>query len=218
MIKIISYDLDGTLIKMDFANTFWFQVVPEVYAKKYGMAFDEAKKRVVSEYDKIGPSDLRWYDPVWWFKYFKLDFPVESAIQEAISRGTMQLFDDALPSLKMARSCADAVIVTTLQPHIFLKYTSVLIKDYVDAIWSTTSDVGRPLKDAETFKAIAAQYNAKMNMIAHVGDNIENDYLLPRKAGVHAFLLDRTKRQNGEHFVGDLIEFVRKVQYLEVKL
>jgi FMN phosphatase YigB (HAD superfamily) len=46
-IKLISFDLDGTLVdKNSFDKIFWEEEVPKLYAAKKGMSIEEAKKKV----------------------------------------------------------------------------------------------------------------------------------------------------------------------------
>ncbi|OPY68322.1 MAG: hypothetical protein A4E62_02077 [Syntrophorhabdus sp. PtaU1.Bin002] len=46
MKKIISFDLDGTLVHGKYGDIVWNQGIPEEYADKYGFTFDEAVSRV----------------------------------------------------------------------------------------------------------------------------------------------------------------------------
>jgi len=73
MYEVISFDLDGTLVKMDFVNHVWLERIPELYAEKYGMDVERAKKHVMDEYMKVGPEAIEWYDIHYWIDKFKLD-------------------------------------------------------------------------------------------------------------------------------------------------
>ena len=52
MIKIVSFDLDGTLTKQGFADRYWLEAVPLLYAREKDVSVDEAKKLLFGEYDK----------------------------------------------------------------------------------------------------------------------------------------------------------------------
>ena len=54
MPKIISFDMDGTLVDSEFTDWVWGHGVPTLYAEKVGLPFEEAKALVVKEYLKVG--------------------------------------------------------------------------------------------------------------------------------------------------------------------
>ena len=70
--KVISFDLDGTLVTEEFSQIVWHRAVPELYAEKYGYDFDEAQGIVFEEYGKVGDKSLEWYDIKYWLRYFRL--------------------------------------------------------------------------------------------------------------------------------------------------
>jgi hypothetical protein len=43
MAKIISFDMDGTLIDSVFTDWVWSHGIPTLYSAKTGLSFDEAK-------------------------------------------------------------------------------------------------------------------------------------------------------------------------------
>ena len=62
MIRVISLDMDGTLVKSRFVDKVWMEGMPMLYAEKTGLDFPDAKEYVVGEYMKIGSDHLEWYD------------------------------------------------------------------------------------------------------------------------------------------------------------
>ncbi len=71
-VKVISFDVEGTLVTTDFSYGIWFEAMPESYAQRYGLTVDEARAAVESEYSKIGDQNLDWYDINYWVKKFDL--------------------------------------------------------------------------------------------------------------------------------------------------
>ncbi|MHC1599567.1 MAG: hypothetical protein ACXQS5_01925, partial [Candidatus Methanospirareceae archaeon] len=61
-IKVVSFDVDGTLVSQGFADCVWLQGIPQAYAEKEGLSFEQAFEFVKSEYDKIGDNRIEWYN------------------------------------------------------------------------------------------------------------------------------------------------------------
>ena len=70
--KLISFDLDNTLIDPTYTTFVWEIGIPQHYAKKHNITISEATPIVIAEYEKIDDSSLEWYDITYWFKYFEL--------------------------------------------------------------------------------------------------------------------------------------------------
>ena len=73
MPKIISFDMDGTLVDSEFTDWVWLHGIPKLYAEKTGLPFERAKHLVVEEYLKVGEGAIEWYDIKYWFQFFKLE-------------------------------------------------------------------------------------------------------------------------------------------------
>ena len=72
MIKVISFDLDGTLMKSTYADLVWLEGLPKIFAKEKKIDFLIAKNYLQQEYDKVGDNKEEWYDLEYWFKRFNL--------------------------------------------------------------------------------------------------------------------------------------------------
>jgi len=51
MNKVISFDLDGTLVHGRFGDMVWHHGIPEKYAWKHGITMEEAQARILKEYE-----------------------------------------------------------------------------------------------------------------------------------------------------------------------
>ena len=54
MTAIISFDLDGTLMKSTYADVVWLEGLPSIYAREKRVPFEQAKTYLQQEYDTIG--------------------------------------------------------------------------------------------------------------------------------------------------------------------
>ena len=50
MKKVVSFDLDGTLVDAGYGDVVWNRGIPEEYAKKYCISFEEAKVLIRKQY------------------------------------------------------------------------------------------------------------------------------------------------------------------------
>jgi len=57
-IKVVSFDLDGTLVEPEYNEWVWSVGIPQLFAEKRGIPFDEAKEIVEEEYRKVGDRSL----------------------------------------------------------------------------------------------------------------------------------------------------------------
>ena len=65
MIKIISFDLDGILVKTTFAEKVWLEGLPKLYAKEKKIPIKHAKQYIYKQYEKIDNDRKEQYDIEW---------------------------------------------------------------------------------------------------------------------------------------------------------
>ena len=80
--KLISFDLDGTLIDPTYTTFVWEVGIPRLYTKKYDVSFSEATSIVKGEYQRVGDSALEWYDIAYWFRFFELPEQWQDLMEE----------------------------------------------------------------------------------------------------------------------------------------
>jgi len=217
---IISFDVDGTLVKPDYDNFIWFKEIPELYAKKHGIKISLAKKIVKEEYDKVGENDPRWYVPQFWLGRFGLGVREEEILRKYEDK--IQIYEDAkavLPKLYKEYS----LIVSSAMPHSFLEIK--LKKDnlfqYFKKIFSAVSDFNMVKKDDTFYQKICERLGISPSCIIHVGDNYQADFLVPCKIGIKAFYLKRTNSaapSSTPFTVRNLLEFASRLESYVEKL
>lgn len=204
MIKIISFDLDGTLLDKEiFDDAFWFEEIPRLYARKNRISLKEAKKFVYEEYNKVGDKNLDWYFPSYWFRYFKLKEDHKAIMKDM--RPMSRLFKEVKGILKKLSKKYRLIVITTSTHEMNeIKLETEGLRDYFSDIFSVTSDFMMIKKNPNTFLKIIKKLKIKKNEIVHVGDTYEDDYIVPRKAGIKAILIDRKKKYEGKFIINNL--------------
>ncbi len=210
-IEKISFDLDGTLVTMDYVDAVWLEKIPELVAKKNGMQIEEAKKYVEEEYLKVGPEALEWYDINYWIKKFDLKIYWKDLLASCIDK--LKLYPEVKEVLERLYRDYDLIIISNAaNEFIEVELEKLELKKYFSNVFSAVSDFKKTKKDEKVYKEICKEMGIEGDKIVHVGDNYEFDYLAPKKAGINAFYLDRKGNMNGSFVVKDLKEFEEKIK------
>ena len=206
-IKIISFDVDGTLVDLEYNDLVWFKEIPELVAKKKKISFEESLKLVKEEYSKLGEYNLNWYDIKYWISYFDLEVSYKKILEKYESQ--VKIFPDVIPTLKELRKDF-ILIVTTAMPREFLIPKMKKLEPYFKTSFSALSDF-KELKNSEIYFKICKILNVYPEQIMHIGDQWEFDYLAACKAGLNALYLDRSNtRKKGKYIINSLEE-VKKI-------
>lgn len=208
MARVLSFDVDGTLVAKDFVDLFWERGVPELYANKNGIRFEEAKEHVMKKYAEIGDGDIRWYLPKYWFDLFQL---------RENPRELMKKYEEHLKLYPEVHEILEELsrdyelIVSSNAARDFLDIEIGEIKHYFSYVFSSTSDFGEVRKTPGFYSKICEILKAKPSEIVHVGDHWNFDFVVPRKLGIEAFYLDRSRKKQGMFILKDLRELNEKL-------
>lgn len=214
MIKVLSFDVDGTLVDGRFADQFWNEGVPRLYAEKEGMSFEEAKEYLQERYDEIGDCDLRWYLPEYWYNDLGIDGNPKDLIKEYTDE--VHIFPE-VPDILERLSERYMLIASSNAPRIFLEESLKGLCGHFTHTFSSTTDFRMVKKVPDFYFNVFDILKIGPEEMVHVGDHFEFDYVVPRKAGIKSFFLDRKNKRNGEHVLKNLEEFEERfdVQALE---
>jgi HAD superfamily hydrolase (TIGR01549 family) len=205
MIRIISLDMDGTLVKTRFVDKVWMEGMPMLYAEKTGLDFPAAKEYVVGEYMKIGSDHLEWYDLLYWIERFGLKVGKDELLQ---------MYEDEIETYPEVQEVLDhlaesyELVVTSNAAREFIDIELDGLSDYFRETFSATSDFREVKKSPLIYGAVCAHMGAKPFEVLHIGDHYHYDYESPLQAGLDALFLDRKGERSGSEVVGDLLEAV----------
>jgi putative hydrolase of the HAD superfamily len=209
MIRIISLDMDGTLVKSRFVDKVWMEGMPMLYAEKTGISFSAAKEYVISEYMKIGSDRLEWYDLLYWIKRFGLNIGKQEILE--MYEDEIEIYPEVQEALDMLSEKYD-LIVTSNAAREFIDIELDGLSDYFREIFSATSDFREVKKSPLIYGAVCAHMDARPFEVLHIGDHYDYDYESPLQAGLDALFLDRKGERSGREVVGDLREAVELIE------
>lgn len=205
MIRVISLDMDGTLVKSRFVDKVWMEGMPMLYAEKTGLDFPVAKEYVVGEYMKIGSDKLEWYDLLYWIERFGLKVGKDELLQ---------MYEDEIETYPEVQEVLDLLaesyelVVTSNAAREFIDIELEGLSDYFSETFSATSDFREVKKSPLIYGTVCAHMGAKPFEVLHIGDHYNYDYESPLDAGLDALFLDRKGERSGREVVGDLREAV----------
>jgi HAD superfamily hydrolase (TIGR01549 family) len=203
MIRVISLDMDGTLVKSRFVDKVWMEGMPMLYAEKTGLDFTVAKSYVVGEYMKIGSDKLEWYDLLYWIERFGLKVGKDELLQ---------MYEDEIETYPEVQEVLDLLagsyelVVTSNAAREFIDIELEGLSDYFSETFSATSDFREVKKSPLIYGTVCAHMGAKPFEVLHIGDHYNYDYESPLEAGLDALFLDRKGERSGREVVGDLRE------------
>ena len=204
-IKIISFDLDGTLVKPEYSEWVWGVGIPHLFAQKRGISFDEAKMVVEEEYHKVGDGSLEWYDIKYWFNFFQLDGSWRSLLNRYSHK--IKTYPEVSKVLRDFSSHYMVIMISNAaREFIDIEVEVAELRAYFSRIFSATSDFGEIKKTTEFYGRICQLLRINPREMVHVGDHWEFDYVVPRDLGIRAFHVDRSWSRGGNDVIRSLEE------------
>ncbi|MGB3920664.1 HAD family hydrolase [Methanothrix sp.] len=208
MIRIISLDMDGTLVNSRFVDKVWMEGVPRLFAEKTGMDFIAAREYVIGEYTKIGSDQLEWYDLKFWIDKFGLSVGKEQLLE--LYEDEIEVYPEVEEVLELLSRNYE-LVVTSNAARDFIDIELDGLEGYFREVFSATSDFREVKKSPLLYGAICAHMDARPFEVLHIGDHYRYDYESALDAGLDALFLDRKGERQGPEVIGDLREAVELI-------
>jgi len=202
-VKILSFDLEGTLVGTEFSRLVWEEGLPVLYAEEKGISLESALRHIMEEYNKIGPERVEWYDLRYWFRHFKLQADWRSLLERY--KDSVEVYPEVESVLNRLGQHYKLIIVTNTSRD-FLPIQMKPLNPCFMRIFSAPTDYGT-VKSPELYTKICTELGVKPEEVVHVGDHRRFDCTASRDIGITALLLDRAGKEQGEHIIRDLKEF-----------
>jgi putative hydrolase of the HAD superfamily len=208
-IKIVSFDVEGTMVTTDFSYSIWFEMIPQRYADRWGLSFEQATQKIKHEYDSLGDQHIDWYDVQYWFTRFDLG-KADIAMEQLQPR--VKYYPETKDVLKKLDG-KYKLSVASGSPRPFLKHLLRDTAHHFSSIFSSTTDF-RQVKTAGFYKNMCRQLGVKPEQVVHVGDHLQFDCLEPASIGMRAYYLDREGKWGDPVAVRDLAQFAETLNKL----
>jgi len=212
--KLISFDLDNTLIDPTYTTFVWEIGIPQLYAKKQNISTSKAAQIVIAEYERVGDLNLEWYDISYWFKYFELPGRWENLLEA--HRDKIRPFPEVKEVLEDLVHYYDLIVTSNAaREFVEVEIKEAGIEDCFIRIFSATSDFRQVKKTPQFYTQICEIMETEPSSTIHTGDHYEFDYLIPKSVGIKAYYLDRDGKKSKDSFtVKNLKEFAALIKNL----
>lgn len=205
-VEVVSFDVEGTLVTPDFSYAVWFEAIPEHYAERNCIDFEQARKIVEEEYGKVGDQRLEWYDVRYWFDKLGLGIP-DPVMEKCSSR---VCYYPEVKEVLASLSGKYKLIVSSGSTQDFLHHLLQGIEPYFTRIFSSLTDY-KQLKTSEFYLKMCQAMGVKPGQVVHVGDNWQFDFVAPREVGIQAFYLDRKRQTKCRRSLTNLVELTAQL-------
>ena len=200
MKKMVSFDLDGTLVNAGYGDYVWNLGIPEEFSKKYAVPLEQAKEQIVRQYESIGDTNILWYEIDYWLEKFNL--PVSA--QELLDRYESHI--EVLPYVKeVLEKLKDSytLIIASNAARIFVEkeLDHAGLSMYFMHVVSATTDYRIVKKGIEFYGKLCRTLNVLPSEIIHVGDHPVFDFDAPQALGIEAYCY----RSIGSRHLGDML-------------
>jgi len=182
--KVISFDMDGTLVDGEFPRWVWNCLIPSLYSKATGISLEESKVYVYSEYEKVGPNKLEFFDIDYWFKYFNLS-------KGFLSEKPVSVYSDVLPTLKKLTDFTLVVSSSSSKEIVNIELDATNMSKYFSHVFSAPSDFREVTKSLSFYQKVCDVLKVNPRSVIHIGDEILSDCLVPGFLGIRSFYLNR---------------------------
>ena len=208
MIRIISLDMDGTLVDSRFVDKVWMEGMPRLFAERTGLDFPAAREYVIGEYMKIGSDHLEWYDLKFWIDKFGLSMGKDELLE--LYEDEIEVYPEVEEVLELLSENYE-LVVTSNAAREFIDIELDGLQGYFREVFSATSDFREVKKSPLLYGAICAHLDARPFEVLHIGDHYSYDYESALDAGLDALFLDRKGERQGPEVIGDLREAVELI-------
>ena len=187
MIKVISFDMQGTLTDAAFSDEFWLETLPALYAEKQEISVAEAKEILKKKFNEWGKNDYRYYSIKYWMKELEIH-----SFKEIFKRiiNKPHLYVDSLEILNNLYGKKKMIIISSTTKE-FISVELGRNKKYFSQIFSSLDDFNISGKPPKLYTEIAKVLEVKPEEILHIGDKYDMDIEHAKKAGLQTFYLKR---------------------------
>ena len=209
MIKLISFDIGGTLILNEDNNEYDIKSLSSIINKPYEIV-RKVYKNIFQK--KIGSLKELVYD---FCKVLEIEVTDEliNFIKKKYENNNVIINQDVYNVIEKLKEEGYQVILFSNSSCLQNKNIPIELVKLLDGIFYSY-DLGYTKSDEESYRYIEEKMNCLPNVILHIGDNLNSDYLKPIEYGWQALYYGITKDEN----IKSIREIEEIFNYLNIKV
>ena len=210
MSVVISFDMDGTLVKSHYADAVWLEGVPKVYAKEYGIPLEKAKDLLFKQYAEVSEQRMEWYDIAYWFQRFRLKTDWHEVLQSYAE--VIEPYEEVHEVLRNLHGKVPLIVCSNAKKEfIDIQLQTTGLSRYFTHMFSSITDFQLVKKDTSFYQQVCDILDIRPDELYHVGDHREFDFQSPQSIGINAYHLDRTAKILDDSTFPSLKEFYMNI-------
>lgn len=190
-IRLLSFDLQGTLSDSAFSDDFWLRLLPELYAHARNLTLDEAKQQLRAQFKEAGKYHRLYYCAQDWLDEL---LPGTSVFQIRDRLAPKpHLFEDTLSLVNGFSASRFPLVILSATTHDFIEIELADERRLFKQVYSTLDDFEIPGKPKMAFEEVAKRMGVAPAEILHIGDCSEMDIANAEEAGCKTFFFDKKR-------------------------
>ena len=146
---------------------------------------------IKSKYEKIGENRIEWYTIEYWLREFDLELSYTRLFEKYA--GEIRIYEEVESVLELLTEEGYELVVSSNAAAEFVEFQILPLRKFFSHVFSATSDFREVKKSNHFYARICAILDVKPQAVVHIGDHWVFDFLNPRKIGINAFYLDRSR-------------------------
>lgn len=179
-IRYVLLDMDGTLLDRQFDDYFWQRLLPEHYARRNNLSFENARKDLLARFRRE-EGTLKWTDLDYWSENLGIDIP---ALKEQ-TKHLIEVHPNVIPFLSAMKQLGKTVVLVTNAHYkvLDIKLKRTELGPYLDAV-VTSGELGYPKEDLAFWQLLTRHLERGYEKISLLVDDTEAVLLTARAFGV----------------------------------
>jgi len=179
-IRYVLLDMDGTLLDRQFYDYFWQRLLPEHYARRNNLSFEDARKDLLARFRRE-EGTLRWTDLDYWSENLGIDIP---ALKEQ-TKHLIEVHPNVIPFLSAMKRLGKTVVLVTNAHYkvLDIKLKRTELGPYLDTV-VTSGELGYPKEDLAFWQLLTRYLERGYEKISVLVDDTEAVLRTARAFGV----------------------------------
>lgn len=185
-IKVVAFDLQGTLSCNMFGDEFWMELLPRLHADYKNISLKQSRDELGVFFKRIGRYDKRYYSMDYWRRRLKIDIPFTQLMM--LMKNKPRFYADSCALLKSLKGKRLVLISSTSKEFIHAELGRN--SRYFSSVYSSIDDFGIAGKPPRLYKRICKELHVTPSEMLYIGNDKVMDIDNAKAAGLKTYYFD----------------------------